>query len=191
MESPATAPIYAVPSRGRCSYKQGQWRLGTSKQHPYETDVLVPFIVRGPGIAARSSVGALCANIDLMPTVLELAAGWTKADLQVAPLSSWPLLESPSAHCALRATLHPEGGCAHGPPPPQSLSAQTDGNSMLKLLLPDEALVAPLYGRSAESWRTSFITEYKSVGTCATLRWQLLGLTGRPVLPPPHGGRVH
>jgi hypothetical protein len=101
MESPVTAPIYAVPSRGRCSYKQGQWRLGTSKQHPYETDVLVPFIVRGPGIAARSSVGALCANIDLMPTVLELAAGWTKADLQVAPLSSWPLLESPSAHCAL------------------------------------------------------------------------------------------
>ena len=62
---------------------------------------------------------------------------------------------------------------------------------MLKLLLPDEALVAPLHGRSAESWRTSFITEYKSVGTCATLRWQLLGLTGRPVLPPPHGGRVH
>ena len=49
---------------------------------------------------------------------------------------------------------------------------------MLKLLLPDEALVAPLHGRSAESWRTSFITEYKSVGTCAVLRWKLLGLTG-------------
>jgi len=27
-------------------YKQGQWRIGTSKQHPYETDIRVPFIIR-------------------------------------------------------------------------------------------------------------------------------------------------
>ena len=32
-------------------YKQGQWRIGTSKQHPYETDVRVPFIIRAPGVS--------------------------------------------------------------------------------------------------------------------------------------------
>ena len=35
-------------------YKQGQWRVGTSKQHPYETDIRVPFLARGPGIQAGS-----------------------------------------------------------------------------------------------------------------------------------------
>jgi hypothetical protein len=73
MESPATAPIYAVPSRGRCSYKQGQWRLGTSKQHPYETDVHIPFFARGPGIAPGTRVSALGSNVDIGPTFLDIA----------------------------------------------------------------------------------------------------------------------
>ena len=54
-------------------YKLGQWRVGTSKQHPYDTDVRVPFLVRGPGIAAGATVPALAGNVDLLPTMLELA----------------------------------------------------------------------------------------------------------------------
>lgn len=30
-------------------YKQGQWRVGTSKEHPYDTDIRVPLLARGPG----------------------------------------------------------------------------------------------------------------------------------------------
>ena len=56
-------------------YKQGQWRIGTSKQHPYETDIRVPFIARGPGIAAGTKPLQVTGNIDLTPTMLELAAG--------------------------------------------------------------------------------------------------------------------
>eukprot|EP00931_Biecheleriopsis_adriatica_P056751 TRINITY_DN33653_c0_g1_i2.p1 TRINITY_DN33653_c0_g1~~TRINITY_DN33653_c0_g1_i2.p1 ORF type:complete len:458 (-),score=53.05 TRINITY_DN33653_c0_g1_i2:325-1698(-) len=54
-------------------YKQGQWRIGTSKQHPYETDVRVPFIVRGPGVRASSRVVGMTGNVDVLPTLLDLA----------------------------------------------------------------------------------------------------------------------
>jgi N-acetylglucosamine-6-sulfatase len=62
-------------------YKQGQWRIGTSKQHPYETDVLVHLLVRGPGIKAGSHLPFPSGNVDVLPTILELATGWSKADV--------------------------------------------------------------------------------------------------------------
>ena len=37
-------------------YKLGEWRIGCSKQHPYETDIRVPLFIRGPGIKAGSTV---------------------------------------------------------------------------------------------------------------------------------------
>jgi len=54
-------------------YKQGQWRIGTSKQHPYETDIRVPLLARGPGIKAGSIFEQLTANVDVTPTILDLA----------------------------------------------------------------------------------------------------------------------
>jgi len=55
-------------------YKLGQWRIGTHKSHPYETDVLVPFVIRGPGIEAGINITKIVAgNVDLMPTILDLA----------------------------------------------------------------------------------------------------------------------
>lgn len=57
-------------------YKLGQWRIGTSKQHPYETDIRVPFLIRGPGVKAGGNYTAqISGNVDLTPTMLELAAG--------------------------------------------------------------------------------------------------------------------
>ena len=40
---------FVVYSSGH-GYKQGQWRVGTSKQHPYETDIHVPLLFAGPNI---------------------------------------------------------------------------------------------------------------------------------------------
>jgi len=55
-------------------YKMGQWRLGQSKQHPYETDIRVPFIIRGPGIDPGTNITSILAgNVDVMPTILDLA----------------------------------------------------------------------------------------------------------------------
>ncbi|KAJ9444272.1 Extracellular sulfatase SULF-1-like protein [Diplonema papillatum] len=54
-------------------YKQGQWRIGTSKQHPYETDIRIPFFAVGPGILPGTIVEEMCGNVDLMPTLLDMA----------------------------------------------------------------------------------------------------------------------
>lgn len=54
-------------------YKQGQWRIGTSKQHPYETDIRVPLLARGPGIKPGSVFPQLTANLDVTPTIIDLA----------------------------------------------------------------------------------------------------------------------
>ena len=55
-------------------YHLGQHRLPAGKGTPYEEDIAVPFIVRGPGIpAGRSLDGYLAGNVDIAPTIAELA----------------------------------------------------------------------------------------------------------------------
>ncbi len=54
-------------------YKLGEWRVGCSKQHPYETDIHIPFFARGPGIAPGSALTVLGSNIDIGPTFLDIA----------------------------------------------------------------------------------------------------------------------
>ena len=69
-----TASHAALP---RCSvadgYHLGQLRLPMEKMWPYETDVRIPFFVRGPGIAAGQKLGLLGLNLDIAPTLLALA----------------------------------------------------------------------------------------------------------------------
>jgi N-acetylglucosamine-6-sulfatase len=51
----------------------GEHRLERSKFLPYEPAIHLPLLVRGPGIGADSRSGELAANIDLAPTIVELA----------------------------------------------------------------------------------------------------------------------
>jgi len=50
----------------------GQHRLTAGKLTAYDTDIRVPLIVAGPGVAAGARVGALAENIDLCPTFARL-----------------------------------------------------------------------------------------------------------------------
>jgi len=54
-------------------YKLGEWRIGCSKQHPFESDVHIPFLMRGPGITPGTRMTALAANIDVAPTLIDIA----------------------------------------------------------------------------------------------------------------------
>jgi arylsulfatase A-like enzyme len=54
----------------------GQHRLPFGKQTPYDTDIHVPLIVRGPGVPAGRTVTGLAREIDLAPTF----AAWARAD---------------------------------------------------------------------------------------------------------------
>ena len=51
----------------------GQHRLPPGKYTPYEPDVHVPLLVRGPGVPAGRTVDALTSSVDLAPTFAELA----------------------------------------------------------------------------------------------------------------------
>lgn len=54
-------------------FHMGQHRLEPGKYTPYETDVHVPLLVRGPGVPAGAIVSALTSSVDLAPTFAELA----------------------------------------------------------------------------------------------------------------------
>lgn len=42
----------------------------------YETDVKLPFYVRGPGVPRGVQLPHMVSNIDFAPTWLELAGAW-------------------------------------------------------------------------------------------------------------------
>jgi arylsulfatase A-like enzyme len=54
-------------------YFYGQHRIPSGKVYVYEPAIRVPLIVRGPGIAAGTTIGELVANIDLAPTIADAA----------------------------------------------------------------------------------------------------------------------
>ena len=58
----------------------GEHRLTGGKFLAYEPATHLPLLIRGPGIKPGTSTGELAANIDIAPTILELAgAKRTKA----------------------------------------------------------------------------------------------------------------
>ncbi len=51
----------------------GSHRLGKGKETPYEEDLRVPLLVRGPGVKPGTRVSALVLNTDLAPTIAAMA----------------------------------------------------------------------------------------------------------------------
>jgi arylsulfatase A-like enzyme len=51
----------------------GEHNLPTGKGTAYEEDIHVPFVIRGPGIQPNSQVTRIAANIDIAPTVADMA----------------------------------------------------------------------------------------------------------------------
>ena len=49
-------------------YHLGQFNQQGEKRQPYDEDIRVPLIVRGPGVTANTSTNALALNIDLVST---------------------------------------------------------------------------------------------------------------------------
>lgn len=88
-------------------YMQGEHRVRSGKMLPYDPSTRVPLLVRGPGIPAGRVSGELVANIDLAPTVLELAGA--TAGKTVDGRSLLPFARNPSLRTK-RAILHETGG---------------------------------------------------------------------------------
>jgi N-acetylglucosamine-6-sulfatase len=54
-------------------FHHGEHRIAQQKWRPYEEDVHMPLVVRGPGIAAGSTTYKLALNTDYLPTFTDLA----------------------------------------------------------------------------------------------------------------------
>ncbi|KAL3906919.1 MAG: hypothetical protein SGILL_009083, partial [Bacillariaceae sp.] len=61
-------------------YQFGQHRLSVDKRHLYETDIRVPFVVRGRGIAANTTSRNIVSNIDIAPTILNVVVEGVEDD---------------------------------------------------------------------------------------------------------------
>ena len=54
-------------------YYHGEHRVPKAKGRPYEEDINMPLLIRGPGVAAGSSTDKLVLNTDYFPTLTDLA----------------------------------------------------------------------------------------------------------------------
>lgn len=93
---------------------RGQHRLASGKDTPYETDVHLPLIVRGPGIHPGSTSDALIVNADFAPTFAELA-GASVPDF-VDGRSFVSLLKGAQPPVWRNAVLLEHGAISKGPP---------------------------------------------------------------------------
>ena len=117
----------------------GNHRLMAGKIAPYEEDIRVPLIVRGPGIPPGKTVDLLAGNVDLAPTWAELA-GAKAADF-VDGRSLAPLLGNspPSADTWRQAFLLVNGDLSQSS---QTDSSDTASDSKGGLLEPEDLLAA-------------------------------------------------
>jgi arylsulfatase A-like enzyme len=87
-------------------WHHGEHRVQRGKGRPYEEDIRVPLVVRGPGVAAGSSTDKLVLNTDYLPTFTDWAGAQTP--LYVDGRSLLPIL-TVSATSSWRTAILTEG----------------------------------------------------------------------------------
>ena len=107
-------------------FHQGQHRLvGGDKKTPYEEDIGVPLLVRGPGVPAGAVRDQLVINNDLAPTIAELAGASTPSFVDGSSFA--PLLSS-SPPSSWRTAFLEEGWPAGGTTVPTNKAVRTQGH---------------------------------------------------------------
>lgn len=64
-------------------YHLGQWRIPAHKELAYETDLRVPFIVRGPGVRRNAVIQAIGLNVDVAVTLADFGAWASPNSLRI------------------------------------------------------------------------------------------------------------
>lgn len=121
-------------------YHMGEYSLRPGKMTPLDTDIHVPLIIVGPGVAAGRTVNEIAENVDLCPTFTdfagaaapEMADGHSLAALLRADYAPDP--NRPGRHEALIEHHHPGAdksdpdlpGASSGNPPPYEALRSSD-----------------------------------------------------------------
>ena len=88
-------------------YMQGEHRVRSGKMLPYDPSTRVPLLIRGPGIPEGSASRELVANVDLAPTLAQIAQA--VPGVTVDGRSLLPFARRPGRR-SRRAILHETGG---------------------------------------------------------------------------------
>jgi N-acetylglucosamine-6-sulfatase len=88
-------------------FMQGEHRVPTGKMLPYDPSTQVPLLIRGPGLPQDEVSQALVGNVDLAPTILEIAGAFSTKPQDGRSLL--PLARDPSL-APQRSLLHETGG---------------------------------------------------------------------------------
>ncbi|MGH8861304.1 MAG: sulfatase family protein [Jatrophihabitantaceae bacterium] len=97
-------------------FHMGEYTLRNGKQTAFDTDIRVPLVITGPGIAPGSTNSDVTENIDLRPTFDEFAAAATPASVDgrsLVPLlhgqrSAWRTLAGIEHHNPPRSGYDPD-----------------------------------------------------------------------------------
>jgi N-acetylglucosamine-6-sulfatase len=93
-------------------YMQGEHDVPSGKMLPYDPSTQVPLLLRGPGIPEGRTSREIVGNIDLSPTILQIAgarAGLPQDGRSLLPFARHPRLRSD------RPFLHETGGIEYVP----------------------------------------------------------------------------
>jgi arylsulfatase A-like enzyme len=113
-------------------FHQGQHRLvGGDKKTPYEEDIGVPLMVRGPGVPAGEVREELVLNNDFAPTIAELAGASIPDPKEVDGSSFAPLL-SGSPPSSWRTAFLEEGWRPQSPPVPTNKAVRTQDHILIE-----------------------------------------------------------
>ena len=85
----------------------GDYRLPAGKRQAYDTDIRVPFLVRGPNVKGGAKVTEIVQNIDLMPTWVDLASSTIPSTYVTDGKSIRTLLEGTQEPQPHINTFHP------------------------------------------------------------------------------------
>ncbi len=124
---------------------------------PYDPSTRVPLVIRGAGIPGGQTSGELVANVDLAPTLLELAGA--TAGKRVDGRSLMPFAQRPGRRTK-RAILHETGGQRYASGPREQ-DERTNLRRPLRRVLP----TGPCARRAGSSCATA--TAVASSTTCA------------------------
>jgi N-acetylglucosamine-6-sulfatase len=116
-------------------YMQGEHRVRSGKMLPYEPSTRVPLILAGPDIPQGRVSRELVANIDLAPTILDLAGA--TAGKTVDGRSLIPFARQPNRRTK-RAILHETGGRKYVGPAEQD--ERTNATRPMKRILTYRAI---------------------------------------------------
>ena len=93
-------------------YMQGEHDVPSGKMLPYDPSTQVPLLLRGPGIPSGQVSDELVGNVDVAPTIVQIAGA--RAGLPLDGRSLLPFARSP-ARRTRRPLLHETGGLRYVP----------------------------------------------------------------------------